>query len=162
MTDKDDVILRDAIEADLDQVLDLWAEMIDLHHDLDERFWQRKPDGKSIFRNWLAETVDDEERMFFVAESSGRIVGFINGHTRDTPPPLVDKTTGAVDNLTVASEFRGKGIGRRLMTAAMEWFASHGAKSVKLSSALRNEGALGFYEALGFERHTVSMWKSLE
>ena len=26
-------------EADLDRVAELWVEMIDLHHDLDERFW---------------------------------------------------------------------------------------------------------------------------
>ena len=39
MTDKVDVIVREATEADLDRVAELWSEMIDLHHDLDERFW---------------------------------------------------------------------------------------------------------------------------
>jgi ribosomal protein S18 acetylase RimI-like enzyme len=163
MTNKNaDVTVRDATGDDLDRVLDLWAELIDLHHDLDGRVWERKPDGKDIFREWLTGAVNDEDRMVLVAEADGRVVGFINGQSHGSPPPLMDRTTGTIDNLAVDVGFRGKGIGRELIAATRQWFADHGAEDVTVRVAARNTHAVGFYEALGFEHQVFTLWASLE
>ena len=161
MTDKVDVIVREATEADLDRVAELWSEMIDLHHDLDERFWCRKPDGQSIFREWMAESVGDEKRVLVVADVDGAVAGFIHGEFVDAPPPVEDKVSGYISDVSIGFDYRGKGVGRKLMTAALERFARLGAEDVTLLAAVKNDCATAFYEALGFERHTVTMWQSL-
>ena len=161
MTDDANVIVRDAIEADLDRIAELWTEMIDLHHDLDERFWIRKPDGQSIFREWMAEAVDDERSVLIVAEVDGAVGGFVHGNLTDAPPLMEDRISAFISDVSVGFDYRGKGIGRKLVTAALKRLAEIGAEDVTLLAAVKNDCAVGFYEALGFERHTITMWKSL-
>ena len=161
MSSKEDVTVRNAVEADLDRVAELWAEMIELHHGLDERFWRRKPDGNEIFRQWMAEAVGDEKCVLVVAEVDGAVAGFIHGNLVNAPPPVEEKISGNITDVSVGFDYRGKGIGRKLMAAALEWFADRGAEDVTLLAAVKNDCAVSFYEALGFERHTITMWKSL-
>jgi ribosomal protein S18 acetylase RimI-like enzyme len=161
MTDKADVTVRDATEVDLDRVAELWTEMIDLHHDLDERFWQRRPNGQSIFREWMAEAIDDEERMLIVADVDGAVAGFIHANVTNAPSPMEDKTSAYISDVSVGFDYRGKGVGRKLMAAALERLAQIGAEDVTLLAAVKNECAVGFYEALGFEHHCITMWRSL-
>jgi len=156
-----DVTVRDATEADLDRVAELWAEMIDLHYDLDQRFWRRKPDGSEVFRKWMAESLDDEKRVLIVADVAGRVAGFVHGELTDAPPALEDKSLAYISDVAVAFEFRGKGVGRKLMAAAEQRLAELGAKGVTLAAAVKNDSAVGFYEAVGFEHHLLTMWKSL-
>jgi ribosomal protein S18 acetylase RimI-like enzyme len=157
----DGTTVRDATEADLDRIAELWAEMIDLHHDLDEHFWVRKPDGQKIFRGWMAEAVDDEKRVLIVAEVAGEVAGFVHGQLVDAPPPMEGRISGSITDVSVGFDYRGKGVGKKMMAAVLEWFTARGAEEVTLLAAVKNDCAVAFYEALGFERHTITMWKSL-
>ena len=162
MSDKSDVIVRDATEADLDRVAELWTEMIDLHHDLDERFWIRRPDGQENFGKSMAESLGDEKRILVVAEVDGCVAGFVLGHISDEPITMSERTSAYISDVSVGFEFRGKGVGRELVDAAMKRLADLGVQDLTLLAAVKNECAVGFYEALGFERHFITMWKSLQ
>ena len=139
MSSKEDVTVRNAVEADLDRVAELWAEMIELHHGLDERFWRRKPEGNEIFRQWMAEAVGDEKCVLVVAEVDGAVAGFVHGNLVNAPPPVEDKISGYISDVSVGYDYRGKGIGRKLMVAALEWFAAHGAEDITLLAAVKND-----------------------
>ena len=54
--------------------------------------------------------------------------------------------------LTVAPEAQGKGIGRRLTEAAMDWARDRGARRIVLLSSTKLEAALHLYERMGFRR----------
>jgi len=155
------VTVREAADGDLDRVGELWAEMVDFHHDLDARFWVRKPDGNDIFRIWMDSAHGDETRMVLVAEAGGDVVGFVHGQIGGSPPPMEDRVIGMITDIAIAFSHRGKGVGGDLMRAMEEWFKSRGAESISLSAAMKNDCALGFYEHLGFERHIVTMNKVL-
>lgn len=55
-----------------------------------------------------------------------------------------------VDDLVVASAFRGRGVGRRLLRYAERQARERGLEQVFLDS---RPGALGFYEREGYRRH---------
>lgn len=57
--------------------------------------------------------------------------------------------------LAVAPERQRTGLGRALMAAAEAWLRAHGAPKVQLMVREDNAAALGFYDALGFERQKV-------
>ncbi|MHC4181550.1 MAG: GNAT family N-acetyltransferase [Planctomycetota bacterium] len=120
-----------------------------------------KPDGQSIFREWMAESLGNAKRILIVAEVDGAVAGFVHGNINDSPSPMEDKVSAFISDVSVGFDYRGKGIGRKLMTAALEQLTKLGAEDVTLLAAVKNECAVGFYEALGFERHTITMWKSL-
>lgn len=83
----------------------------------------------------------------FVAELSGRVVGYIHSADYDCiyQPPLKN-----ILALAVREEARGKGVGKALITAAEDWAKASGCKGVRLVSGFNRMGAHGFYLACGY------------
>lgn len=54
--------------------------------------------------------------------------------------------------VSVAREFRGRGVGTALIEALLAWAPEHGVRRVQLWAWDNNPGALALYERLGFER----------
>jgi len=63
---------------------------------------------------------------------------------------------GVVENVAVATDRQGHGIGRQMMHHAMEQCRVRGCYKLVLSSNVVREDAHRFYEGLGFVRHGYS------
>jgi ribosomal-protein-alanine N-acetyltransferase len=63
----------------------------------------------------------------------------------------MSRATAYVVTLDVAEGFRRKGLARRLLAEAIKSAAIGGARWVGLHVHAENDGAIGFYEAAGFE-----------
>ena len=90
--------------------------------------------------------IDDGELL--VASSAGHVVGHLQ---------LVDAGTGAseIKNMAVATPYRRRGIGRRLIGAAVELTRSRGHSTLGFATAAADVGNLGFYQLAGFRLRTV-------
>ena len=91
---------------------------------------------------------------FIIAEENGEIVGYIMcrievGLSNIGLPSLVKK--GHVVSVAVRPERRHKGVGRALITKAMEGIRMYGAKQCYLEVRVTNEEAIGLYKKLGWE-----------
>jgi dTDP-4-amino-4,6-dideoxy-D-galactose acyltransferase len=60
----------------------------------------------------------------------------------------------------VWEQSRQRGAGRELMTAAVEWFASQGVKTVRVKTQVKNLRAMNFYHRLGFDLDSMDMTMS--
>lgn len=80
----------------------------------------------------------------FVAESEGRVVGYVS--TR------LDREAGKgrIPNLAVAAEFRGQGLGRRLIEHALDYFRREGLEYAVIETMAQNEAGRHLYPACGF------------
>ena len=80
----------------------------------------------------------------FVAETQGRIAGYIS--TR------VDRegSKGRIPNLAVTAEFRGQGLGRRLIEHALDYFRREGLAYAMIETMAQNEVGQHLYPACGF------------
>ena len=85
----------------------------------------------------------------FVAErDDGTLVGRLSV-SRDTHPA----STHVADlGLMVASEARRQGVGRALLSSAVEWARGAGVRKLELHVFPWNDAAISLYEAFGFER----------
>jgi putative acetyltransferase len=52
--------------------------------------------------------------------------------------------------MSVRATWRRKGVGRELLSAALEWAPTAGIKRIELYVYARNEAAIGLYEHAGF------------
>jgi ribosomal protein S18 acetylase RimI-like enzyme len=68
---------------------------------------------------------------------------------------LHDRPTGLIDELVVAREFRGQGIGRMLMDAALDRCRELGCCEVEVSTERSNRQAQEFYGRCGFSEQGV-------
>lgn len=86
--------------------------------------------------------------LFLVAEADGRIIAQLTlegGKRRNVRHSVVL-------GITVAKEWRGRGIGRRLIESAISWARDTGIVSrIELHVFARNEPAIHLYESCGFE-----------
>jgi GNAT superfamily N-acetyltransferase len=64
--------------------------------------------------------------------------------------------SAVVDDVAVAPDRQGAGIGRRMMQVAMARARAAGCYKLMLSSNLKRTDAHAFYDRLGFERHGYS------
>jgi ribosomal protein S18 acetylase RimI-like enzyme len=80
----------------------------------------------------------------FVAEIEGRVAGYIT--------TLVDREAGKgrIPNLAVAEEFRGHGLGRRLIEHALDYFRREGLAYAMIETMAKNEAGQHLYPACGF------------
>jgi len=101
---------------------------------------------------YISECMDRENSVFLVAESGNRIVGVLHITIMETPdwPILVPRRYGLIHDLVVRQDYQRLGIGRLLMEKAHGWAMEKGVTQVELTVWEFNEGAIAFYEELGY------------
>jgi ribosomal-protein-alanine N-acetyltransferase len=80
----------------------------------------------------------------FVAEIGGKVAGYVT----TTINTLASR--GIIDDLAVAADCQGRGIGRRLLETALAHFRSLGLKQAKIETLACNEVGQHLYPLLGF------------
>lgn len=93
--------------------------------------------------------VGDPNNALIVAESEGRLVGMM----QLTFIPYLTHCGSwrcLVEGVRVHVDFRGRGFGRAMFEHAIELARGRGCSMVQLTSDKQREGALRFYESLGF------------
>lgn len=124
------------------------------YHEI-ERLW----DGLNSFHGEVAENFKDhfavltfEKRMqavfrkehcaIFAAADSGRYAGYCIAS--------VEKGRGEVDSLFVDPACRKRGVGAKLVRAALDWLDGEGCAEIYLFVSEGNESVLEYYERFGF------------
>ena len=80
----------------------------------------------------------------FVGEAQGLVVGYI------TTRVDIESGKGRIPNLAVAQEFRGQGLGKRLIEHALEYFRSESLEYAIIETMAENEIGQHLYPACGF------------
>ena len=141
------LVIREAIEADLDDVLSLY-----LQSGLDSQVLAPEQ-ARAVFRRFA----EYPNYRLFVAHqsSSSTVVGTYallvmhNLAHSGTPSAIAE-------DVVVSPDYQGKGIGRQLMAHAVQLARDAGCYKLALSSNAKRQSAHAFYESLGFQRHGIS------
>jgi ribosomal protein S18 acetylase RimI-like enzyme len=154
--------IRPATAQDYDDLCEITAEVDALHREQCPHIFQ-KPPGPVRERAYILDLLADEDHGLFVAETGGRVAGFLHVIAHDTPPIpiLAPRRLAMVDNLAVRRDLRRTGIGRALMDRAQQWAREQGATELELNVFEFNAGAIAFYRSLGYETRTRRMSKGL-
>jgi ribosomal protein S18 acetylase RimI-like enzyme len=85
----------------------------------------------------------------FVAEKDGQVAGMCTGQL------LISTAQGGLsallEDVVIAPDWQGRGIGRRLAAAAEAWAVSQGASRIQLLADRSNTPALAFYQKIGLQ-----------
>jgi ribosomal protein S18 acetylase RimI-like enzyme len=102
-------------------------------------FPSQKPGGPGP--GLLHDRLTDQSPMMLAAKREEEIAGVVLGHVEGGG-------LGTVDQLAVAAAVRGRGLGRRLLSALESGAHSLGVRQLTLGSV---DGAVGFYERCGYQ-----------
>jgi GNAT superfamily N-acetyltransferase len=147
-----EITLREAHESELPAILSLYAQ---LGQD-DGSVLPLDEAGKiySRFRSY-------PDYRLHVALDGNRVVGVFAllvmdnlGH-KGSPSAILE-------DVVVAEELRGQGVGRRMMAYAHDLCRLKGCYKMSFSSNISREAAHRFYESLGFRKHGYSFYIDYE
>ncbi|MDG4792304.1 GNAT family N-acetyltransferase [Micromonospora sp. WMMD1082] len=148
-----DAIFRAAVRADLPAMLDLLADdMLGRTRDVGE--------VDATYEKAFADITADPRNHLVVAEAGGEVLGcmqltYIPGLGRHGTERLL------VEAVRVRSDQRGRGLGRQMMTWAIEQARQRGCGLVQLTTDKSRHDAHRFYLGLGFVASHEGMKLSL-
>jgi ribosomal protein S18 acetylase RimI-like enzyme len=96
----------------------------------------------------------------FVATVANQACGIISFYP--DKDYFTDHPRAYVDNLAVAQESEGKGVGRALLDYVERWARDHGYREVVLDVFAGNQRAIAFYERQGYRPDHIRMVKPLD
>lgn len=85
-----------------------------------------------------------------IASSGEEIIGFAHGSIGLTPDYLGNKKVGVITHIFVDGEYRGKGVGEKLVKQLEVWFRAREVHSVELQVLADNKAGISFWEKLGY------------
>jgi GNAT superfamily N-acetyltransferase len=110
-----------------------------------------RPGCSELMRNIATRATFVPEATWLLANEFGAC-GTVQG--------LRDKSYGAIQNLGVLAEQRGRGLGKLLLLKALHGFRRAGLRRAYLEVTARNEAAVRIYRGLGF-RATRTLYRGV-
>jgi phosphinothricin acetyltransferase len=140
-----DIDIRNAIEADLPAIVDIYNQSIPAGWSTADTKPIRVEDRVEWFRKF-----DSARRPIWVAEMDGRVVAWVNLSSFYYGRPAYNAT--AEISVYVATEYHRRGIGRLLKQWAIEQCPKLGVTTLLSMHFDHNEATPRINESLGFEQ----------
>jgi ribosomal protein S18 acetylase RimI-like enzyme len=153
----DSTTIRDATAGDLPRAAELGAQIVQMHHAVNQnRFFlpDRLEEG---YVWWLQKELQRPEAVVLVAEQSGQIVGYAYGAIEERDWSVLLDQHGVVHDVFVVDSVRSTGVGRALMAELIARLEQLGAPRIVLSVMVQNESAQRLFMALGFRPTMLEM-----
>lgn len=142
------MLIRKFAKNDLDQVLELCREVRQIHIDIINDYFAEQNDEleKMVF----LQSLENDQIIALVAVEDNIIYGYLLAKKKYLPY-LREANVISIENLGVKKEFRGQGIGKKLMDILFKISESLNADEIRLGVYDKNEEAYRFYKKYGFE-----------
>jgi GNAT superfamily N-acetyltransferase len=136
------VVIEKAVAADIPALSDLLTLLFTQEAEL-------TPNAQAQ-RSGLAQIIGDPDvGTVLLARHEGQVVGMVN--LLFTVSTALGARVVMLEDMIVSPEARGKGVGARLLAAAVSYARAEGFKRITLLTDRSNEIAQAFYGTQGFE-----------
>jgi len=155
--------VRRATRADLQSIGRLGALLVEEHHGFDPRRFlaasRGTPEGYASF---ISAQLEDPDAAVLVADDRSEVIGYAYAAVEGYDYMALRGPAGVLHDLIVDPGRRGRGVGRLLLDAALEFLRSRAAPRVVLSTAEQNEAAQRLFARAGFRRTMIEMTRELD
>lgn len=149
-----ELVIRKATKKDLKDIIELNALLFKEDGGQRDRYvntyWPYQ-EGKKHFTRLL----NDENSFLYVVEMQ-KVIGYLTGYTRKVERwRPVERTE--IESMYIRKEFRGRGIGKKLVDIFIKWSKKAAAKTVLVTTLHKNSRAVKFYKRKGFKPTSLSL-----
>lgn len=103
-----------------------------------------------------------KERQLYAAKLGSETVGYVLVKIRHYDwPGVVRRKVMVLDELCVAQDFRGQGIGTQMMTEVRALARAFGCTDLQLGVYPQNDAAVAFYQKCGFMIQSITMHRTV-
>ena len=156
-------LVRRATPADLALIGRLGALLVEEHYEFDpQRFLAARAGTPEGYASFISTQLEDTDKAVLVADDNGDVIGYAYAAIEGYDYMSLRGPAGVLHDIIVDPEHRGRGVGRLLLKAALEYFISRGVPRVVLSTAEQNEAAQRLFASMGFRRTMIEMTRELD
>jgi ribosomal protein S18 acetylase RimI-like enzyme len=162
--------IRPATRRDVPLVLPMVNSIGRMHESLDPAKYGFCGEPARLYERWLSGRADDPRSVFLVACAGGggggggevgvgdaKVIGFLVGTIEQEIPIYRVREYGFLHDVWIDPPYRNEGVGRQMVSLAVERFAAMGVSQVRCDTAHANDMARRLFEACGFRPSTVEM-----
>ena len=162
VTDQSDIVVRPAVTLDLDALVALNAVVQSLHVQLEPKVFKAEVETSEL-QAFFAGLLDKAGNGILIAEMSAEPVGYLWYELQERPPTLLTHARRRIyiQHVAVRESARGSGMATALLHAVEAEALARDVDHLALDTWTRNEEALRFFHARGFQPFNVVLAKAL-
>lgn len=149
--------VQPAEDVHVEQIVELWKELMDFHRDLDP-FYTRRGDGHIRFQQYVRSLISSEKGRVLVAIEGSTVLGYCIGEIAKHPPVFLVESYGLIMDMTVRKDRRNQGIGTQLLNGLLDYFNSQQVTRVELRVAASNPVGYPFWKKHGFKDYAHDLF----
>ena len=109
--------------------------------------------AEDLYSTWITlETQGRAQVVWVAASATDQPLGYVSCHLDPA------RRKGKIGLVGVSPEVRGRGIGKNLAWAAIDWFGAQGAQEVTVVTQGNNQTAQRLYQQCGFLSRDLQLW----
>lgn len=155
----DSITIRNAKAHDVDAIADLWEQLVAYHRAVNVHLPSATANGSLRYARRILDQLDSPTSCVLVAETEDKqVIGYVLGVIVDLAPEMFEQEpSGFLADIFVLETHRRHGVGKKLVTQLVEWFAQRGVKYYELHAASNNQIGLAFWRSVGGTEVMVRM-----
>lgn len=150
------MLFREAVTADLSQLLELEQRVIEAERPLNASL-----KSESTFYYDLPTMISDKKTHLVVVEDCEKIIGTGYAQIRPSKECFVHEKHAYIGFMFVSPDYRGEGLAQEILDWLIRWSKDAGVKDFYLDVYAQNEPAIRSYRKAGFKPCLVEMKLSL-
>ncbi len=154
-----EIIIRKANQEDYQQVDEIFQDINSFHAKIHPEIKEKFAD-EHLDKNYFNDEIKDDKTTFLIAEVNKKVAGFLVGICKTTKEG--ENLIFFISKLAISKDFRGVGIGSKLMNNAEKTAKEKGCQRIELGVYENNLSAQEFYQHLGFKPQRVILQKLLK
>jgi len=154
--------IRTAQDSDIAVLAEFGLALANVHLEIDDRRFVLPKGGIHAFVEFFRSELARPETILLIAEEEMIPVGYAFVRMEPASIEALCETSAWLHDVYVDSRFRGHGVGRQLVLAAMESAKKLGSSNLMLGVSPVNTEAKKFYERLGLRATMIEMRIELE
>jgi ribosomal protein S18 acetylase RimI-like enzyme len=154
--------IRTAQDSDIAALAEFGLALARLHVEIDERRFVLPRGGIDAFVEFFRGELARPESILLIAEEEMISVGYAFVRMEPASIEALCETSAWLHDVYVDPRFRGSGVGRQLVLAAIESAKELGSSNLMLGVSPANTQARQFYERLGLRVTMIEMRLDLE
>jgi len=152
--------IRLASPKDIDRIVQMASQVQKMIRQRRSVFFRRITEFQRS-RSFYTKALRKKDRILYVAELDGEVVGYAYAVIEKTPDDLISIPYVSFDELAVDKGYRGLGIGREIIEVIHKWAHDKKVGVIQLGVWEFNQNALKLYETFGYKTIMRKMEKVL-
>lgn len=143
----------------LDEVAELWEQLMKIHKELDALFFIDTESDKKSIKKRLKDVSTSEDSLLLVLIVGQKVKGFVTAYDNGIKYHNYNsKQLCEIGDIMIDKEFRSEGFGKLLIEGVKDWAREKGVHGIELNVFAKNVSGMDFFKSVGLKERFEALY----